>query len=126
MAYVRRHLEAYRIWRHFSFNPPGSIAMQNGGHRRYLGFGRAQFRALCDCCGLVGPQGGVGGQGPVCWPDRAAADIFLARVLRTEETGAGAAAFSALDFPRFLREVAVPLGESLAVGGSGGGGEVEA
>jgi len=48
MPYVRHHLEAYRVWRHFSFSPPGTLpTFSHGlGTRRYNGFGRLQFRAL--------------------------------------------------------------------------------
>ncbi|CAE8610257.1 unnamed protein product, partial [Polarella glacialis] len=46
-----------------------------------------------------------------CWPDRAAADLFLARVLRGGDVDKGSN--GGLDFPRFLRQFVQPLGEVL-------------
>jgi len=143
MAYARTHLEVYRVWRHFSFNPPGSCPLRSSpGSRRYLGFGRAQFRQLCDAAGMVGGSssgacgsstscssagGGAGGPaalGPPCWPERSCADLFFARVMRgigAEDSSQGcggsgggtAGSAAALDFTRFLRRFAQPVGELL-------------
>lgn len=103
-AYVRAHVGAYRIWRHFAFNPPGSYSLKETTlSRRYMGFGRPQFRLLCDAAGLVAMPSAVAGassstssscgrlstssavaalqHGPACWPDRIAAELFLTGAL---------------------------------------------
>lgn len=127
MSYVRTHLRAYRVWRHYAFQPPGSLPLRHQSQRRYLGFGRHQFRALCEAAGLVGPGGSPGAaeDGP-CWPDRATAELFVTRVLRgvsaEEAQGSGAA----LDFPSFLRRLVGPVGEILVGGASSGPSPMEA
>lgn len=113
-VHVQNQLLAYRIWRHFAFNPPGSCALKEGQSRRYLGFGRAQFRQLCDAAGLVDdcPRS-LGEEGfPLaapCWPDRATAELFFS-YLGAEEAAGGNVV---LDFSRFLRCLALPVGEAL-------------
>mmetsp|Transcript_103457 Transcript_103457/g.183473 ORF Transcript_103457/g.183473 Transcript_103457/m.183473 type:complete len:705 (+) Transcript_103457:187-2301(+) len=130
--YVRLHLQAYRIWRHFSFNPPGSCPLKRGqlsSARRYLGFGRAQFRQLCEAAGFSGPSSGSNGRSrasQVCWPDRATAELFFTRITRglassplqtnddAHPSPREAQSTSAtLDFPRFIRRLAIPVGELL-------------
>merc|ERR1712228_812225 len=78
--FMRIHLLSYRIWRHYSFNPAGSLPLKMQNQRRYLGFGRQPFRLLCEASGLIGID--VGPLGYPCWPDRTAADLFLARGTR--------------------------------------------
>ena len=55
LSFVENQLQAYRVWRHFAFSPSGLVPRQynyrdhtSGGIRRYLGFGRTQFRGLCE------------------------------------------------------------------------------
>lgn len=113
-GHVQNQLQAYRIWRHFSFNPPGSCAVKvEQTNRRYLGFGAYQFRQLCDAAGLVPcnprrfAERGLPAVPDPCWPDRIAADLFWARCAGDEQQ-------IALDFPRFLRRIALPVGEALS------------
>jgi hypothetical protein len=113
-SYVQNHLQAYRIWRHFSFNPPGSCALREGQtSRRYLGFGRQQFRQLCETTALfatsprrLGERGFLEGIAAPCWEDRAAAEVFWSRCMSDEMQ-------APMDFPRFLRRLAMPVGEAL-------------
>merc|ERR1719408_1212952 len=53
-GHVQNQLQAYRLWRHYSFSPPGSCPLRDDQlHRRYLGFGRPQFRQLCENAALI-------------------------------------------------------------------------
>lgn len=139
-GYVKVHMQAYRIWRHFSFNPSGSIPLKRGQlstTRRYLGFGRAQFRLLCEAAAFTGPAGGNGRSssgGHQVWPDRATADLFFTRITRglagpTSGEDAPPSARESqslnatLDFPRFVRRLAIPVGELLVSDARGGGGD---
>jgi len=107
-AYVMNQLLAYRIWRHFAFNPPGSTALREGqAYRRYHGFGRQQFRQFCEATELVARDCDRGQSFSMyCWPDRAAAELFWSRCGAEEGQ-------MALDFPRFLRRIVLPVGEAL-------------
>lgn len=109
-SFMRSHLLAYRIWRHYSCTPSGFCAVKPGQQRRLHGFGRAQFRQLCDVAGLCG-EGGL-------WPSRTAAELFFARLARGQDEKPETIA-QALDFPRFVCHVAIPLGRLLASEGSG-------
>eukprot|EP00929_Paragymnodinium_shiwhaense_P073793 TRINITY_DN37698_c0_g1_i1.p1 TRINITY_DN37698_c0_g1~~TRINITY_DN37698_c0_g1_i1.p1 ORF type:complete len:744 (+),score=144.35 TRINITY_DN37698_c0_g1_i1:62-2233(+) len=126
-AYAYCHLLAYRVWRHYAFTPAGSCPLKESVPvRRYIGFGRPQFRRLCDGAGLVAGTGHSSEL--VCWPDRAAADLFFQRAVRdaapergVPSAGVGstegsntAAVGAALDFPCFLRRLALPIGDALA------------
>lgn len=113
-GHVQSHLLAYRIWRHFAFHPSGSYALKDGQARRYLGFTRTQFRQLCDAAGLVSQTprrlgNEVAYLAAPCWPDRAAAELFFSRLGAEEAPGGNAT----LDFPMFLRCIALPVGEAL-------------
>jgi len=113
MAYVQNHLQAYRVWRHFAFNPPGSCPLRDGQTRRYLGFGRLQFRQLCEAAHLVGPGfDRTGSYDTPCWSDRAAAELFFAS-LTTRQGEDSQGLHSALDFPRYLRLLVLPVGDLL-------------
>jgi len=113
-CHVQNHLQAYRVWRHYSFNPPGSCALSDGQpHRRYLGFGRPQFRQFCDAAGLIAVSSPTSRSSasqifnPI-WHDRTTAELFWSRC------GAGEVqAGSSLDFPRFVRHIVFPIGEAL-------------
>lgn len=116
-GYVRAHLRAYRVWRHYAFHPPGSVPLRKAGLRRYLGFGRKQFRELCEAAGLVpGAARCASGQWLPCWPDRAAAELFFAGALRGSKSDESASqnAAVALDFALFVRRIALPVGAALA------------
>lgn len=117
--YVQNQLQAYRIWRHFSFSPSGSCALRDGQtSRRYLGFGRMQFRQLCEATALVASnQQRSTGSAPPCWSDRAAAEVFWIRQEEMREP---------MDFPRFLRRVVLPIGEALVTMDCGMGDALEA
>jgi hypothetical protein len=111
--YVQNQLQAYRIWRHYSFSPPGSCALRDDQpNRRYLGFGRLQFRQLCDAAGLIAfssaryTERGPSIVNPV-WNDRRDADIFWSQCGAAETQ-------ASFDFPRFLRCIVIPIGEALA------------
>eukprot|EP00927_Polykrikos_kofoidii_P065996 TRINITY_DN61679_c0_g1_i1.p1 TRINITY_DN61679_c0_g1~~TRINITY_DN61679_c0_g1_i1.p1 ORF type:complete len:736 (+),score=102.36 TRINITY_DN61679_c0_g1_i1:44-2251(+) len=120
-AYVRAHLLSYRIWRHYAFHPAGEVKVKAGQVRRYLGFGRQQFRKLCDAGKLIGSSKSGA---PTCWDERAGADLFFLRAIRDRRgsdiggsgawvkssSGVGGASGILLDFPCFVRLVAQPIG----------------
>jgi len=122
-TFVQNQLQVYRVWRHFSFNPPGSCPLREGQSRRYLGFGRTQFRQLCDVAFLIasGPQRWDDEDPHLvpCWPDKVTAELFWSR----HEALAGN---TALDFPRFLRCLVLPVGEALVANAPNGRDALEA
>lgn len=108
-AYVTDHLSCYRIWRNYAYSPAGCFAPREGQARKFVGFGRTQFRQMAEASGLIGSTG--------LWADRATAELFFTRIQQSSESK-GSNGKDALDFVNFLNKCALAVGQ-LILGGAG-------
>lgn len=107
--YMRVHLKAFGIWRHYALQTLESLPAG------LVGFGQDEFLALCQQADLIASDDVL--TGSFCWPDQLQAALFADSVFLKSDHGPNSEIrIKVFDFPLFLHRVAAPLGELLTAG----------